>query len=50
MKGYWNGIVYMGYIPSMGKYMEFLNDKEYKEWFEDYETETNKIKKLLTTK
>lgn len=42
MKGYWNGVVYMGWIPSLHKYLEFVNDTEYKEWFQDYETEMEK--------
>lgn len=42
MKGYWNGIVYMGYVPSMKKYMQFLNENEYREWYEIWEDEENK--------
>lgn len=42
MRGYWNGIAYMGYIPSMKKYMQFLNENEYREWYEMWEDEKSK--------
>lgn len=42
MKGYWNGVVYMGYIPSMKKYMQFVSENEYREWYKMWEDEESK--------
>ena len=42
MKGYWNGIAYMGYLPSIQKYMQFTSETEYREWYEIWENEKSK--------
>jgi len=29
MKGYYNGFVYMGFVPSIGKYQQFESEEDY---------------------
>ena len=35
MKGYYTSTSYMGWIPQFGKYIEFVNEKEYKEFYRE---------------
>lgn len=32
MKGYYSNSAYFGYIPSIGKYLQFPSEAEYKEY------------------
>ena len=41
MKGYIVASGYMGYLPSVGKYLLFATEEEYIEVFEEYEYEKN---------
>ncbi len=37
MKGYYMNSVYMGYIPSIGKYWQFTSEEEYKNYMREVE-------------
>lgn len=32
MKGYYSNSAYFGYIPSLKKYLQFINEMEYREY------------------
>lgn len=32
MRGYYNGFAYMGFIPSIGRYLQFESETEYKNY------------------
>lgn len=35
MKGFYTNNVYMGYIPSIGKYLQFESETAYKEYMKE---------------
>lgn len=35
MKGYITQAGYMGYVPSLGKYLLFVNEEEYQEYIQE---------------
>lgn len=37
MKGYYINSVYMGYIPSIGKYWQFPSENEYRDYIKEVE-------------